>query len=87
MTATLCKLYAADGRAAAAPEPIQAEVSWRAADGLAQAFRSDGKLVAELQNARIEWVEAGGIRFSGMEATDETNTEFRVQAWQYRPGG
>lgn len=86
MNSRLCKLYGLDGVAVAAPVSFPAQVSWRAADGIAQAFDSAGKLVAEMHNARIEWIEGGGIRFCGMEATDATYTAFRVQAWQYRPG-
>lgn len=86
MKSSICKLYAEDGTAIGEPVAFVGEVSWRLTDGQAQAFSPDGKLLAEMHNAKVEWIEAAGIRISGMEALDSSNTKFRVQAWHYRPG-
>lgn len=82
---TIAKLLAEDGSQYAQPVAREASVSWRANDGIAQAFDIEGRLLAELHGARVEWIEAGGIRITGMEATDATMTRFRAQAWHYKP--
>lgn len=82
---TIAKLYAEDGSQDADPVAIPATVSWRAKDGVAQAFAPDNRLLAELHSARVEWVELGGIRIVGMEAVDAAMTRFRAQAWHYKP--
>ncbi len=69
----------------AEPVPVIAMVSWRTADGIAQAFGADGKMVAELRGARVEWIEAGGIRIVGMEPVNQEASQFRIQSWQYKP--
>jgi hypothetical protein len=81
---TICKLFDDTGASIANREPVTATVSWRRADGVAQAF-SNGRLIAELRNARPEWVEAGGIRIAGMEPFTPEATAFRAQAWQHNP--
>ena len=81
---TVAVLFNKQGRSAQSPKVIEATVSWSAQDGVAQAFDASGRLVAKLHNARIEWIEAGGVRISGMEPTDASETSFRVQAWQVR---
>jgi hypothetical protein len=81
---TICKLFDDAGASIAQPEPVEATVSWRQADGVAQAF-ADGRMIAELRNARPEWIEAGGIRIVGMEPTTVEATTFRAQAWQHNP--
>jgi len=77
-------LFSKQGRAAQSPKVIEATVSWSAQDGVAQAFDASGRMVAKLHNARIDWIEAGSVRISGMEPTDPSETTFRVQAWQVR---
>jgi|JI6StandDraft_1071083.scaffolds.fasta_scaffold229708_3 hypothetical protein len=67
------------------PSPIEASISWTARDGKAQAFNDSGKMVAELHCARIQWIEAGGIRIIGMEAMTPGDTTYRAQAWHYIP--
>jgi hypothetical protein len=79
------KLYAEDGSQYTDPVARPASVSWRATDGVAQAFGPDNRLLAELHCARVEWIEAGGIRIVGTEAIDSTLTRFRAQAWHYKP--
>lgn len=81
---TVAILFSKQGRAAQSPKVIEASVSLSAQDGVAQAFDASGRMVAKLHNARIEWIEAGGVRISGMEPTDLSETTFRVQAWQVR---
>ena len=81
---TVAVLFNKQGRSAQSPKVIEATVSWSAQDSVAQAFDASGRLVAKLHNARIEWIEAGGVRISGMEPTDASETTFRVQAWQVR---
>ena len=81
---TVAVLFNKQGRSAQSPKVIEATVSWSAQDSVAQAFDASGRLVAKLHNARIEWIEAGGVRISGMEPTDASETSFRVQAWQVR---
>lgn len=82
---TIAKLFADDGSQHRQPAEYEASVSWRSADGVAQAFGTDNRLIAELHGARIEWIEAGGIRIVGMEAVDATMARFRAQAWHYKP--
>lgn len=82
---TLTFLFDANGREIPNPPMIPASVSWTTRDGIAQAFDPHGKRIAELRNARIEWIEAGGIRITGMEPMNPAGTSFRIQAWQYRP--
>ena len=82
---TICKLIDDDGNPVAEPVLMDAAVSWRAADGIAQAFDSDGRIVAEIRNARVDWIEAGGIRFVGVETTAPGGTAVRAQEWQYNP--
>ncbi|ENO78046.1 hypothetical protein B447_15074 [Thauera sp. 27] len=81
---TVAILFSKQGRAAQSPKLIEATVSWSAQDGVAQAFDASGRMVAKLHNARIDWIEAGGVRISGMEPTDSSETAFRTQAWQIR---
>lgn len=82
---TLAMLFDNAGRSVANPESMAATVSWSARDGVAQAFNATGQRVAELHNARVEWIEAGGIRLTGMEPTNPGATAFRLQSWQYQP--
>ena len=82
---TICKLLDGHGNPVAQPVLMDASVSWRAADGIAQAFSPDGSIVAELRYARVEWIEAGGIRFVGVETTAPGVTAVRAQEWQYNP--
>lgn len=81
---TICKLFDDTGASIEQPELVIATVSWRQADGVAQAF-ANGRVIAELRNARPEWIEAGGIRIVGMEPTTPEAMTFRAQAWQYNP--
>lgn len=74
-----------NGRQIANPIVVDASVSWAARDGVAQAFDGSGARIAELHGARVEWIEAGGIRLSGMEPTNPGATAFRAQAWQFKP--
>lgn len=80
---TLAMLLDKTGCPIASPEQLNASVSWSARDGLAQAFDANGKRVAELHNARVEWIELSGIRIVGMEPSNLAATAFRLQAWQY----
>lgn len=81
----LAILMDAKGRQIANPVFLEAAVSWSARDGQAQAFDTAGRRIAELNNARVEWIEASGIRLSGMEPTTPSATAFRIQQWQYKP--
>ena len=82
---TICKLLTDGGEQVAELVVIDASVSWRVADGIAQAFSPDGSIVAELRHARPEWIEAGGIRFVGVETIAPGGTAVRAQEWQYNP--
>lgn len=73
------------GKHIANPIVADASLSWAARDCVAQAFDESGKRIAELHGARVEWIEAGGIRLSGMEPTNPSATAFRAQAWQFKP--
>lgn len=81
----LAILMDSKGRQIASPEAVEAAVSWAARDGVAQAFNASGKRIAELHGARVEWIEAGGVRLVGMEPTNPGATAFRAQAWQFKP--
>lgn len=81
---TVCKLFDDDGRMISDPVPVTATVSWRTIDGIAQAFGDDGRMLAELRGARVEWIEAGGIRIAGMEPVNQAAMQFRIQAWPYK---
>lgn len=82
---TLALLIDRQGRQIEIPSAVEAAVSWNAKDGMAYAFTPSGQRIAELHNARVEWIEAGGIRLSGMEPANPDATAFRAQAWQYKP--
>lgn len=82
---SLAILFDKSGRPIASPVTMEATVSWAARDGMAQAFNAAGQRIAELHNARIDWIEAGGIRIIGMEPTNPGATAFRLQSWQYQP--
>lgn len=73
------------GRQVSRPLEIAATVSWAAKDAIAQAYDANGKLVHELHGARVDWIEAGGIRLTGMEPLYPGATAFRLQQWQYTP--
>jgi len=79
---TVALLINKKGQQITHPVPVEATVSWRASDGVAQAFSSAGKLLAELQYSRVEWIDLGGIRIVGMEQNGLT---FRAQSWHYKP--
>lgn len=79
----LSVLMDANGRQIPNPKTIEASISWTAKDGIAQAFGVSNSLIAELHGARIDWIEAGGIRLSGMEPV--SGNIYRIQQWQYRP--
>ena len=77
------KLMTSDGRQIANPEQVEGSVSYQSKEGKAIAFGADGRTVlAELEGARVVWIEAGGIRLEGMEPID--GTRFRAQAWHVR---
>lgn len=82
---TICKLLDVDGCPVPEPALIEATVSWRQADGIAQAFDPSGRMVAELRHARPEWIEAGGIRLVGVEPAGPGASAVRAQEWQYNP--
>lgn len=80
---TICKLLDDLGQPVGKPMVIDATVSWRQADGIAQAFDLSGRLAAELRHARPEWIEAGGIRLVGVEPVAPGASAVRAQEWQY----
>lgn len=81
---SLAKLFDEQGGAIANPSVIEAAISWNTKDGVAQAF--DGRrMVAELHGARVEWIELGGIRLTGMEPVNSQATAFRLQSWHFKP--
>lgn len=82
---TIAVLFDCLGRPIDSPKPIEATLSWKNREGIAQAFDTGGKLIAELHHARVDWIDAGGIRLTGMEPISPAGTAFRLQAWQYKP--
>ena len=82
---TIAFLFDHVGRSIDSPKPIEATLSWTAREGMAQAFDVSGKLIAELHHAQVNWIDAGGIRLTGMEPIPPDGTAFRLQAWQYKP--
>lgn len=81
---TVTLLFGKDGRPTQTPQIIEATVAWYANENIAHAIDLQGRLVASLHNARIDWIMPNGFRMSGMESIDATATSFRVQAWQVR---
>ena len=77
-----CKLMTNDGQQISRPEAVEGSVSFSAKDGKARALAADGRtLLAELEGARVAWIEAAGIRIEGMEPINLNGTRFRAQAW------
>lgn len=81
---TVTLLFGKNGHPAQTPQIIEATVAWYANENIAHAIDLQGRLVASLHNARIDWIMPNGFRMSGMESIDATATSFRVQAWQVR---
>lgn len=82
---TLALLIDKHGRQIASPKTVEATVSWRASDSVAQAFTPSGQLVAELHCARIDWLDVSGLRIVGMEPNGTVVTKYRAQSWHYKP--
>ena len=77
------KLRNENGMRVAHPEQIEcSSVTLQHDTGEAVAWDKDGnKALAELQCARVDWMEPGGVRISGVERIPNTTT-FRAQEWQ-----
>lgn len=77
------KLRNESGMRVAHPEQIEcSSVTFQSETGEAVAWDKDGqKPLAELQYARVDWMELGGVRISGVERIPNTTT-FRAQEWQ-----
>lgn len=82
---TIAFLFDCVGRSVDSPKPIEATLSWTNREGIAQAFDANGKLIAELHHAHVDWIDAGGVRLTGMEPIPPAGTAFHLQAWQYNP--
>lgn len=77
------KLIDEKGRQIASPVAVEGSVSWDIKSGEARAWGADGKtLLAEMNNARVIWIGAAGIRLEGMEPLDMASTRFRLMQWQ-----
>ena len=46
---------------------IKATLCWSEKDPVARAFDVEGGLVAELEDAKVVWMESSGIRLSGLQ--------------------
>ncbi|WP_126447983.1 hypothetical protein [Sulfuricystis multivorans] len=79
----LAILLGKDGREIKRPSQVDAIISWNHKDGVAYAFGKDGKLIAELHNARIEYIENRNIRISGIELIDIEGNVYLAQMWHY----
>ena len=77
------KLRNENGWRVAHPEQIEcSSVTFQSETGEAVAWDKDGnKALAELQYARVDWMELGGVRISGVERIPNTTT-FRAMEWQ-----
>ena len=74
-----------DGVGAELPKPASAgvvELSFNAGEGKAQVF-SGRDCLAELEDARIVWIEAGGIRLHGVERISANQVQY--QRWHLTP--
>lgn len=78
----ITKLYDKNGKLIKNPSSIDGSISWQSKSGEAYAFGVDGKkLIAELQNAMVIWIEVNGLRIRGAEPVDINATKFILQEW------
>ena len=82
---TICKLLDDLGQPLAEPVVIDAVVSWRQADGIAQTFERSGQIITERRHARPDWIEGGGIRMVCIEPVVPSASAVRGKEWQYNP--
>lgn len=66
--------------------PVDANLSFNAKDAVAEVFLPGRGRIARLTNARIAWIEAGGIRVSGTEEEMTSNgPRVMYQEWHFSP--
>lgn len=78
------KLLDDSGRTLREPVAVPGSVSFKASDGVAQAWGDDGRtLHAEMVKARVAWIGAAGLRLEGMEPFEGPDgTRYRAMEWQ-----
>lgn len=50
-------------------------------NGLALCFQSDGKEMARLNRAKVDYIAANGIKVSGFEVINPAKMEYKYQEW------
>lgn len=81
---TIRKFFHKDGRQAVQPLTVSGSVSWDAHECVARAYDDEGEEVDELRCAKVEWVEKGDVRFTGISPSDAGP---RMQLWHYSAEG
>lgn len=81
---TIKKFFHKDGRQAVQPLTVSGSVSWDAHECVARAYDDEGEEVDELRCAKVEWVEKGDVRFTGIAPSDAGP---RMQLWHYSADG
>ena len=79
------KLLDDDGQPLRDGEVVEAQVSFNAREGIAQAFAPGQRApIAEMVKARVVWMEAAGVRLEGMEpyVGEDGRQRYRAMEWQ-----